>query len=45
MYYVKRYIDILKPAPEDKRTGAEIAQDIISRAGLTVQEESDDECI
>lgn len=44
-YYVKRYIDILYPEPEDPRTGEEIAMDVIDRAGLTIVEESDNECI
>lgn len=31
---MKRYYDIIHPKPEEKRTGAEIVQDIIARHGL-----------
>ena len=32
----KRYADIITPKKQDKRTGAEIAADVIKRAGLKV---------
>ena len=35
-YVQKRYADWLKPAPTDNRTGAEIAADVIKKAGLVV---------
>ena len=31
-----RYIDILHPKPVDNRTGAEIAADVMKRAGITL---------
>lgn len=34
---VKRYIDIIKPYPQDKRTGDEIAIDVITKLGLKVE--------
>lgn len=35
-YIEKRYIDIIDPKPEDKRSGSEIAADVIQKAGLTL---------
>ncbi len=35
----KRYFDLLHPAPEDNRTAAEIAADVMARAGLTFAED------
>ena len=38
--YIKaRYIDIIEPKKVDTRTGAEIVEDIIQRAGLVVKSE------
>ena len=38
--YIKaRYIDIIEPKKVDKRTGDEIVEDIIQRAGLVVKSE------
>ena len=34
-----RYYDIIQPKKEDKRTGDEIVEDIIKRAGLVVKSE------
>ena len=34
-----RYYDIIKPKKEDNRTGDEIVEDIIKRAGLVVKSE------
>ena len=34
----KRWIDIVKPAPEDNRTAEEILDDTILKAGLTLKE-------
>ena len=36
----RRYVDIIGSAKQDKRTGEEIAADIIRRAGLEVKHES-----
>ena len=33
---IPRYYDLIHPAPEDKRTGQEIADDIIAKYGLKV---------
>ena len=33
---IKRYYDIVNPEPEDNRTAAEIAGDVIARHGLKV---------
>lgn len=35
-YIQTRYIDRVRPKPQDKRTGAEIAADVIAKAGLKV---------
>ena len=35
-YLPKRFYDVLNPPEEDKRSGEEIAVDIITRAGLVV---------
>ena len=36
---VKRYSDVIRPAPVDNRTGDEIALDVINRLGLRVNNE------
>ena len=38
-YMKVRYYDIIHPAKADTRTGDEIVEDIIKRAGLVVKEE------
>ena len=38
-YMKARYYDIIHPAKVDTRTGDEIVEDIIKRAGLVVKEE------
>lgn len=35
-YDPPRYIDIIEPKPQDNRTGAEIAADVIKKAGLKI---------
>lgn len=35
----KRFIDVLHPQKQDSRTGAEIAADVIQKAGLVVKPE------
>lgn len=35
-YLTKRYTEIIHPIPEETRTGDEIAEDVIRRAGLSV---------
>lgn len=35
-YLTKRYTEIIHPVPQDTRTGDEIAEDVIKRAGLVV---------
>lgn len=35
-YITQRFIDVVNPPPEDARPAMEIAQDILSRAGLEV---------
>ena len=38
--YIKaRYIDVIEPKKADNRTGDEIVEDIIKRAGLVVKSE------
>ena len=38
-YIKSRYIDIIEPKKVDTRTGDEIVEDIIQRAGLVVKSE------
>lgn len=38
-YLTARYEDVVNPKPKDTRTGAEIAADVIKRAGLVVKTE------
>lgn len=35
-YPTKRYADVIKPVPVDRRTGEEIAADVIKKCGLKV---------
>ena len=42
-YYQKRYVNILKPQPQDNRSGDEIAADIIKNAGLKIKVKRVDE--
>ena len=37
--FTRRYYDMIHPAPEDRRTAAEIAADVMARAGLTFAED------
>ena len=36
-YLPKRFIEVLNPPKEDKRSGEEIVMDVITRAGLVVK--------
>ncbi len=38
-YLKARYADMIHPKPQDNRTGDEIVEDIIKRAGLVVKTE------
>ena len=37
MRLTSRYYDLMNPVPEDKRTGDEIAADVIKKCGLNIK--------